>query len=358
MLGLSKILSIRFYSNIPPPRNILEPLNSRSLLRIAGSEVKEFLQGLITNDINHLGKSLGGSMYTMFLNTKGRVIHDAIIYRTKEVDSFFVECDDESSDSLMKHLKMYRVRRKINISSLRDEYMVHALFNSNHIKSESDEIDKHANHTDIEGIVVPCDNLKSTTPDSSSSTIYKNLMIFKDPRLSELGSRIISKHGTDVKREINEIITVIDSPQPHKNYRFLRYSLGVGEGINDLPPDNCFPLECNCDYLHGVSFHKGCYIGQELTARTHHTGVVRKRLMPLYFTTIPTKLPVDSIITHENKNLGKLRGVEGTVGLALLRVSAALECRNITVGNGIAAVQKPQWWPLELPKEKVNVERS
>ncbi|XP_023018729.2 putative transferase CAF17 homolog, mitochondrial [Leptinotarsa decemlineata] len=356
MLGLSKILNIRLYSNIKTTRNILEPLKHRSLLRVAGNEVKEFLQGLITNDINHLSQSLGGSMYTMFLNTKGRVIQDTIIYRTKEIDTFLVECDNGALDQLAKHLKMYRVRRKIDIVSMKDELHVHVLFSNNSIRTEHDE---NASHTKLDGIVVPCDTLKGTMPETSTSTtIYKNLSIYKDPRVIELGSRIISKEGTDVKQQITELVGAVESPHSHENYKLLRYSLGIGEGINDLPSDNCFPLECNCDYLHGISFHKGCYIGQELTARTHHTGVVRKRLMPLYFKSVPTKLPVDSIIIHQTKNIGKLRGVEGNLGLALLRVSSALEFGNITVGNGIASVQKPHWWPLEAPKEKINMQKS
>ncbi|KAJ8971297.1 hypothetical protein NQ314_000774 [Rhamnusium bicolor] len=86
----------------------------------------------------------------------------------------------------------------------------------------------------------------------------------------------------------------------------------------------------------------GCYIGQELTARTHHTGVVRKRLMPLYFSKIPTKLPTDNVILHENVNLGRLRGIEGNVGLALLRISKALNFGEFCVGNGVAKVKKTQ----------------
>ena len=66
-------------------------------------------------------------------------------------------------------------------------------------------------------------------------------------------------------------------------YKLLRYRLGVCEGSQEIPFDKVTPLEHNVEYMHGVSFHKGCYLGQELTARTHHTGVIRKRIMPLEF---------------------------------------------------------------------------
>merc|ERR1712198_771277 len=69
------------------------------------------------------------------------------------------------------------------------------------------------------------------------------------------------------------------------DYKELRFRLGVGECPSELQSGKALPLESNVDYLHGVSFHKGCYIGQELTARTHHTGVIRKRIMPLILST-------------------------------------------------------------------------
>ncbi|CAH1979930.1 unnamed protein product [Acanthoscelides obtectus] len=140
-------------------------------------------------------------------------------------------------------------------------------------------------------------------------------------------------------------------------YRYHRYNLGIGEGTQDHPPGNSLPLECNCDYLHGISFHKGCYIGQELTARTHHTGVVRKRLMPLCFSKVPSEYPKEDAIIHETKNLGKLRGIEGDVGLGLLRIEQTSKLEQIPVGDGLAKVKKPHWWPIEAVKNKALLQR-
>ncbi|XP_018577271.1 putative transferase CAF17 homolog, mitochondrial isoform X1 [Anoplophora glabripennis] len=335
-------------------RIILEHLKERSLIRVAGEDVEALLQGLITNDIHHLGQYSGGSMYTMFLNTRGRVLYDTMIYRAEENNTYYVECDKFAVEPIQRHLKMYRVKRKVEISSLGEKYAIHSLFKFRRLS-----LDSNSKLNRIEGVIMPCDKLKGTLPETSSTLkIYKDLIIFKDPRVVELGSRIISKVGTNVKDQICEVIGNVDTPTEDMNYKIFRYSLGVGEGFNDLPVANCFPLECNCDYLHGISFHKGCYIGQELTARTHHTGVIRKRLMPLYFNQIPTKLPTDNVILYKNVNLGRLRGIEGNVGLALLRISKALDFGEFSVGNGIAKVIKPSWWPLEAPKEKVNVEKN
>lgn len=328
------------------PTNIFEQLTNRALIRISGNESSQFLQGLITNDMNHLEHGMG-CMFTMFLNVKGRVLFDTIIYKTAERDTFFVECDAAGIDTLCKHLKMYRVRRKIDIDDLREHYNIFSVFNAENI-----ETIRHGRKDGaLTGLIVPCDVLKTTLPDSSSTKVYRDLLIYRDPRISYLGSRVIALKSTDAFGQISDIVAV----KPGMAYRWFRYCVGVGEGSSDLPPGDCFPLEANCDYLHGVSFHKGCYIGQELTARTHHTGVVRKRLMPLYFTKTPSRIPEDNRIIDKGNNLGKLRGVEGDVGLGLLRIDKALECGEFSVGDGIAQTVKPNWWPVEAPKERITL---
>lgn len=355
MLKRSKLFSLYLRNNYgtQAPKYVIEQLKNRSLIRVAGPEAKDYLQGLITNDINHLGKSSGGCMYSLFLNTKGRVLYDSIIYKN-EFNSYIVECDTLGAQSLAKHLKMYRVRRKVDVNIL-DDFNLFVMFNVNTLKSNDIDNDPQK----VEGIVMPCNSLESDIPESTSCVkIYKNLFIYKDPRLNELGSRILIKLGTDIKQELNELVGNVEFAQAKDNYKRLRYHLGIGEGMNDLPHGECFPLESNCDYLHGVSFHKGCYIGQELTARTYHTGVVRKRLMPLLFNKVPMKLPVENKIIHESVNLGKLRAVEDNVGLALLRINQSLDFGEITVGDGTAKVKKPHWWPVEGSKELLKVHKN
>lgn len=80
--------------------------------------------------------------------------------------------------------------------------------------------------------------------------------------------------------------------------------------------------------------------------------------MPLYFSKVATSLPAENTIMHENVNLGKLRGVEQNVGLGLLRIAKALEFKEITVGNGVAGTEKPSWWPLEAPKERISAQKG
>ncbi|XP_076268160.1 iron-sulfur cluster assembly factor IBA57, mitochondrial [Rhynchophorus ferrugineus] len=326
----------KLFSTAPHVKNSFQHLKERTLIKVEGPDASEFLQGLITNDIRHISNSVG-SMFTMFLNIKGRILFDTLIYKTNVPDSFWLECDSQVSNSLQKHLKMYKVRRRVDISPL-TEYNVHVLFNTEWIKLKPRSANALDGDSDKEILPANSNEIKN----------HRGMLIFKDPRALHLGYRLISPNSMDSAEIIKDLFICETSI----SYKKLRYTLGIGEGVGDLSVGSSFPLECNCDYLHGVSFHKGCYIGQELTARTYHTGVIRKRLMPLLFTKPPKTLPENDVIVHSGVNVGKLKGVFENVGLALLRVEKALKFGNITVGDGEASVIKPNWWPIELPKEK------
>ena len=104
------------------------------------------------------------------------------------------------------------------------------------------------------------------------------------------------------------------------------------------------------DYLHGVSFHKGCYLGQELTARTHHTGVIRKRILPLRLTedlpdSVTNKLEDHDVVTDTGKKVGKLKRVEGRLGLGLLRLKETFGAEKLTLNGIRVEASKPAWWP-------------
>lgn len=126
---------------------------------------------------------------------------------------------------------------------------------------------------------------------------------------------------------------------------------GVPEGVHDLPPGVALPLESNLAFMNGISFTKGCYIGQELTARTHHTGVIRKRLFPVQ---LSGRLPVGSIapgtsvLTESGQAAGKYRAGLGDVGLALLRtekIKGPLHIRTSESGLVALTASVPDWWP-------------
>lgn len=279
-------------------------------------------------------------MYAMILNVNGQVLYDIIIYNleengTGESSNFLVECDVTGVQGLTTLFTVHRLRKKVDLVDVSQQFVPWVAFRpaSDAEAGEPKE--------------VGTDQLKPEVVDPS-----KVKLMAKDPRMQTLGWRIILPTGVSPK-DVLKVDQVDDAKS--LGYHKLRFKLGVGEGIADLPPGRCYPLESNADYLHGVSFHKGCYVGQELTARTHHTGVIRKRLMPLVFKS-DTATPIDHDTVLENekgRNVGRFANRDGKFGLGLLRTEESLSAAQIRVkSKGIeVTTYRPSWWPVEQPKE-------
>lgn len=323
-------------------------LRQRSLLCLEGEEVPDFLQGLITNDMQHL-KEGATSIYSVFLNIKGRVLYDTIIYKTQKENMFYVECDHSVVNNLSKHLKMYKLRRKVDIQSLDDKMKVWTVYDENLASQNENELGQKSKEL---GKIFPCGSI-----DDKASKLVENICIYSDPRISELGLRILTESNVSHDDIIKHLDSNITLSQNISDYKAFRYKLGVAEGVEDLPTGVTFPLEVNCDYLHGVSFHKGCYIGQELTARTHHTGVVRKRIMPLILDGAESQqFNADETIVNENdKAVGKIRNQQGKFAIGLIRIAEALASKTLTIKSCTMTLVKPFWWPQESQKVEATL---
>lgn len=298
------MISRLFSTTLCKPK--LELLSNRCLIQIKGHEMFDYCQGLMTNDVSRLNTEK--SLYTMMLNSKGRILYDCLVYKVD--DRLLLECDKDVASDLKKYLKIYLLKRKLDIDILSNT-SVWALFSSTPI--------------DID---------------------LKTVSVFNDPRLPILGQRILCDKIPDIKNEID-----LDENSNSLNYQQWRYMNGVSEG-NELLKGQSFPLEMNCDYLNGVSFNKGCYIGQELTARTYHTGVTRKRIMPLIFDDIPTGLALNTDIYTQydidaKRPPGKLRGLCGKFGIALLRIDECLKAEKLIIGKFTAKTFVPNWWKVQ-----------
>uniref|UniRef100_A0A7N4PIN7 Iron-sulfur cluster assembly factor IBA57 n=1 Tax=Sarcophilus harrisii TaxID=9305 RepID=A0A7N4PIN7_SARHA len=145
--------------------------------------------------------------------------------------------------------------------------------------------------------------------------------------------------------------TTLTSSTSRAGRSMTSFSIGIPEGIKDLPPGVALPLESNLSFMNGVSFTKGCYIGQELTARTQHMGVIRKRLFPIKFSASITAEGISSgatVLTESGKQVGKYRAGEDDVGIALLRsekIKVPLFIKT-SEGQQVNIVPSvPDWWP-------------
>lgn len=349
---------------------VLARLTSRKLLKISGPDCYPYLQGLISNDLRYLyepdripkskhAKGTPNVLSTFMLNAQGRAICDMLIYRTlhtrsecqfsppegglDEPDELFIECEAKLASGLANTLYGYRVRRKISIF-MRDNLAVWCLF------PKFDTNKSETSITQSEG------NPLATIP-NPDEVLSKRLTVVNDPRLASLGTRIISRDSdfNEVKNSIQSFINADIQEGSLKDYIVHRYTLGVGEGVDDHPESFCLPLECNADLLNSVSFSKGCYLGQELTARIHYTGVVRKRLMPVIIdsnthnqdtATAPLIANAEIYDTITNRKVGVLRHRVGNRGLALLRhdmVSGPHELFHDGSKTKLSTY-RPYWW--------------
>ncbi|XP_076445509.1 iron-sulfur cluster assembly factor IBA57, mitochondrial-like [Babylonia areolata] len=311
-------------------------LDSRAMVRVSGRDTIDLLQGLVTSDITEFTDGIDSmaAQYCMMLNVQGRVLYDLIVYnQTQKLESvcLLIECDASLKEDFMKAVKRYRIRKKVDITDVSDEYKVWA------VPSGLDPTQPLTGQQEGDG--------KKTAIETTKVDVPKAVVSVSDPRVPAFGQRVLFKTGEE---------TLVSSGESGEAYDSLRYQWGIPEGGTDLPPGGCLPLESNLTIMNGVSFTKGCYIGQELTARTHHTGIIRKRLLPLVFDSPPPPTADFSdaqISTEEGKRAGRLRGIVGRRGLGLVRLEHHNKALSLSTKDGqkeSVTAYRPGWWPEEL----------
>lgn len=296
---------------------IFSQLAHRAVVQLSGAETFEFLQGLVTNDVYEIDNDGKSGMYAMMLNTQGRVDYDLIITQIGS-DAVLLDCNRSTLETFTKTIKRYKLRKKVKIEE-RDDLSVW----------QGVQTDKS-------------DSLKASVQQLQNQD--DNLICFEDPRTKALGYRLLSTDALD------DSVTKASSDFYH-NYR---YKLGVPEGNNDLIQGKALPLESNVDFMNGVSFSKGCYIGQELTARTFHTGVVRKRLVPIEVLDNTSIEVGDRVYPNSTskKSAGKVISVCGNVGLGLIRLNNLNSEPLFTKNGGQISCSRPSWWPSDEDQNK------
>ncbi|KAI1303552.1 putative transferase CAF17 -like protein, mitochondrial [Halotydeus destructor] len=245
---------------------------------------------------------------------------DILVYRTDK-DSMLVECDSQVVNTVHKNLIIHKLKKKVSVK-MRQDMNVYAIF--------------------------PDTESQPSSPTVGSSS--HDHVLTADPRLPSMClHRLVSREANfdDLRKDMNTLGMISDRSE--LDYRLFRYRIGLGEGHLDHPSGSAFPLESNGDYLHGISFFKGCYVGQELTARTYHTGVTRKRIMPVESATSGViSVEPDSRLTSADgkKRLGKMRSANGHLGLALV-YHEEIAKHDYTLYHQDTALRtkRPSWWP-------------
>jgi len=284
----------------------------RGVIEIAGPDRVSFLQGLISNDIGKLAPDR--ALYAALLTAQGRYLHDFFLVATK--DSFLLDGEATRLADLMRRLALYKLRSKVTLKPASDRFMVAVAFGADALTGLGLEAVAGAAKTFADGIA------------------------YVDPRLPALGARLILPRETGTK-SLQERGFVAAEPD---RYDRLRLSLGVPDGSRDLVPEKSLLLESGFDELNGVDWNKGCYIGQELTARTKYRGLVKKRLMPVEVT---GPMPeTGSLVMWGDDEAGEMRSGRDGIALALMRLDAVEKASDdvpLRAGEARVTPRKPDW---------------
>ncbi|WP_321397967.1 hypothetical protein [Emcibacter sp.] len=266
-------------------------LENRQIFSLTGPDRLNFLQGLITNDIARIRN--GGALYAALLTPQGKYLFDFFLYTAG--DTLYLDCEKNRATELYRKLMMYRLRSDVEITDDADRLMVI----------------------------------------SSSRPLEDALSCHQDPRLPELGYRAIT----------GELPEGCVSPGKEE-YDHQRLGLGIAEGVDDFIVDKSLALEGNMEELNGVDFNKGCYVGQEITARTKHRGKIRRRFVPVK---IEGSLPApDSPITDDNdREIGQLRSGRDGMAIAYVKLENIEFGRSYSCGTSKVIPWKPDWMKVE-----------
>jgi folate-binding protein YgfZ len=247
-------------------------LEDRGIIYINGTDAKEFLQNLISNDINKVDET--NSCFASLLTPQGKFLFAFIIAKHKA--GYFIDCEKSQTEGLFKQLSIYKLRSKIEILNLSNEFVIAAFDKKKFLKFEGAK--------DITGNTIK----------------YREDSIILDPRNKDLGARLIinlEKLYLSLKKlELND--------SPTSEYYKLSHELGVTQkNMNNLQ-NRLFGIECNFEELNGIDFKKGCYVGQENTARIKLKNKLSKRLLPIKL--IKGKLNQDDLIYNGKFEIGKV----------------------------------------------------
>ncbi|MDD2875906.1 MAG: folate-binding protein [Acidiphilium sp.] len=270
---------------------IVAYLPERGVIDISGLDRVGFLQGLVSNDVTKTRP--GACIWAALLTPQGRYRAEMFIFATDS--SLLLDAPREAIADIIARLSRFKLRSKVTLTDRSPDFAVHAAWDGD-VDSES-------------AIAAP------------------------DPRLPTAGTRIIAPHK-------------LPNATKSSAYRAHRVQLGLPDHA-DLEPDKTLPVEAGFGELHGIDWNKGCYMGQELTARTRYRGLIKRRLIPIDAASI---LPPSGRITAGDRDVGDLRTAAGQRGLAFLRLDALDQ--PLRIGTLAITPALPDWLTLSAASEK------
>jgi hypothetical protein len=287
-------------------------LDDRGILAVSGPDCRSFLQGLVSNDVEKIAAGRAG--YAALLTAQGKYLHD---FTMVELDgAICLDAEAARLADLKRRLSMYRLRAKAALDE-RPGLCVAAVFGADALSA------------------------LELSAEPGAARPFGGGVAFVDPRLPALGARCLLPRAAARTALADAGLAEAEFAE----YDRLRLDLGVPDGSRDLMVDKSILLESGFDELNGVDWQKGCYIGQELTARTKYRGLVRKRLLPV---TIDGPIPAPgTIVTADGREAGEMRSSRDGRGLALLRLEPVLQQKPLAAGDAAVRPAIPAWMLLE-----------
>ncbi len=282
-------------------------LPDRGVVSVTSEDAEKLLQGVITNDMGLLATQ--PALHAGLLTPQGRILFDFFVVRS--ADGFRLETARDRAAALADRLMLYKLRAKVDIRDVSSDYTVAAIWG---------------------GAYEPHGRGKAP-------------LLFADPRLAAMGSRELVTIGSDWALANEEADSATQD-----EYHAHRIGLGVPEGGKDYAFGDAFPHEALFDQLRGVSFTKGCYVGQEVVSRMQNRGTARKRVVPVVGAS-PLPAPGAAIVAG-GVEIGTLGSAAGERGLALLRLDRAAEFaargETLRAGHDPVSIALPSWATFSL----------
>lgn len=289
-------------------------LSERGVLGLTGPDRYAFLQTLVSNDVLSAGPDR--ALFATLLTPQGKFLHELLIAAAGE--RLLVDTEKSRLADLLRRLTLYRLRAKVELADLTSQWAVFAVFGAGAAAAFGLDARPGAARVLGEG------------------------SIFVDPRLDRLGLRLVAPRAEGEAAIAAAGLAVnagFDAWDAH------RLALGVPDGSRDIQPDKSFLLESNVDELNGISFTKGCYVGQELTARTKHRGTVRKRLFTVRYDGPPP--PPGTPVMAGAREVGTMRSGRDGIGLASVRLDeleqARAEGARLLAEGREVHTEQPDW---------------
>ena len=295
-------------------------LDDRGFIQINGDEAKNFLQNIVTNDIEKITNNL--TQFSSIFTPQGKYLYEFFILKFE--DGYLLECEKKITSEIIKIFNFYKLRTKVNLIDVSKKYTS--------IIISLKQFEKITKSEHMEG--------QTLTYEEGSTSSCENERIYVDPRNKNLGAKIITKI-----ENAESLIKTLNLKKVNKEkYYEKSFNLGIPQVNLDKLKEKIFGIESNLDELNGIDFKKGCYIGQENTSRIKLRNKLRRRILPIL--KITGKISENDVIKYKDQEIGKIM-IDEPYSFALIKVvdPDLKEFNNVELICGTSKVKilKPDW---------------